>query len=152
MLYFLDLYINYIVFPYKGIQLKKSTGKLSRGKVLHQVAKTSPLSLKDIIEKAGYKYPTFYVHIKKADLPYETLARYGKALNHDFTNEFPEMADYIMKEDTNVYNNRFSYEELLKERDKWLSKYQEQTERYQRLSDKYNKLLEEKLGLSENEE
>lgn len=132
--------------------MKKSKRILSRGEVLYQVAKTSPLSLKEIIKKAGYKYPTFYVHIKKEDLPYETLARYGKALNHDFTNEFPEMADYILKEDTNSYNNQLGYEELLKERDKWLSKYQEQTERYQRLSDKYNKLLEEKLGLNRDEE
>ncbi|MHB1177619.1 MAG: hypothetical protein ACYCZO_04740 [Daejeonella sp.] len=132
--------------------MKKSKGRLSRGEVLHQVAKTSPLSLKEIIKNAGYKYPTFYVHIKKDDLPYETLARYGKALNHDFTNEFPEMADYIMREDGNLYNNQLSYEELIKERDKWLHKYQEQTERYQRLSDKYNKLLEEKLGLNENQE
>ena len=92
------------------------------------------------------------MHIKKADLPYETLARYGKALNHDFTNEFPEMADYILNDDPSMYT-QLSYEELLKDRDRWLGKYQEQTERYQRLSDKYNKLLEEKLGLSrENEE
>ena len=104
------------------------------------------MSLKEIIKKAGYKYPTFYVHIKKADLPYETLARYGKALNHDFTNEFPEMADYILNDDSSKYT-QLSYDELLKDRDRWLAKYQEQTERYQRLSDKYNKLLEEKLGL-----
>lgn len=132
--------------------MKKSKRILSRGEVLYQVAKTSPMSLKEIIKKAGYKYPTFYVHIKKDVLPYETLARYGKALNHDFTNEFPEMADYIFQEDSNSYNNQLSYEDLLKERDKWLSKYQAQAERYQRLSDKYNKLLEEKLGINEEEE
>lgn len=132
--------------------MKTSKGRLSRGEVLHQVAKTSPLSLKEIIKNAGYKYPTFYVHIKKKDLPYETLARYGKAMNHDFTNEFPEMADYIMNEDSNLYNNQLSYEDLRKERDKWLHKYQEQSERYQRLSDKYNKLLEEKLGFNKDNE
>ncbi len=131
--------------------MKNPKRNLSRGEVLHQVAKTSPLSLKEIIKKAGYKYPTFYVHIKKADLPFETLARYGKAMDHDFTNEFPEMADYIVNDDRNLYNNQLSYDELLKERDKWLSKYQEQSEKYQRLSDKYNKLLEEKLGLKGDE-
>lgn len=130
--------------------MKKSNHNLSRGDVLHQVAKTSPLSLKEIIKKAGYKYPTFYVHIKKADLPYETLARYGKALNHDFTNEFPEMADYILNDAPSTYT-QLSYEELLRDRDRWLAKYQDQTERYQRLSDKYNKLLEEKLGLKGEE-
>ncbi len=130
--------------------MKNPKHNLSRGEVLHQVAKTSPLSLKEIIKKAGYKYPTFYVHIKKADLPYETLARYGKALNHDFTNEFPEMADYILNDDLKTYT-QLSYDELLKDRDRWLAKYQEQTERYQRLSDKYNKLLEEKLGMKGDE-
>ena len=73
-------------------------------------------------------------------------SRHGKALNHDFTNEFPEMADYILNDDPNMYT-QLIYDELLKDRDRWLAKYQNQTERYQRLSDKYNKLLEEKLGL-----
>lgn len=62
------------------------------------------------------------------------------------------MADYILNDDPSLYNNQLSFEELLKERDKWLAKYQEQTEKYQRLSDKYNKLLEEKLGLRGEEE
>ncbi len=131
--------------------MKNTKRSLSRGEVLHQVAKTSPLSLKEIIKKAGYKYPTFYVHIKKKDLPYETLARYGKAMNHDFTNEFPDMADYILNDDPTRYT-QLTYEELVKDRDRWLAKYQEQTEKYQRLSDKYNKLLEEKLGLRGEEE
>jgi DNA-binding transcriptional ArsR family regulator len=127
--------------------LKRSKHSLSRGRVLHQVAKTSPLSLKEIIRKAGYKYPTFYVHVKKADLAFEILAKYGKAMNHDFSNEFPEMADYILNDNGAGYKEQLSYEELLMDRDRWINKYQEQTERYQRLSDKYNKLLEEKLGL-----
>ncbi len=58
-----------------------------------------------------------------------------------------EMADYILKDDPSFYNDQLSYNELVKDRDRWLAKYQEQAERYQRLSDKYNKLLEEKLGL-----
>lgn len=110
------------------------------------------MSIKEIILKAGYKYPTFYVHIKQPDLPYETLARYGKAMNHDFSDEFPEMAEYVVKEDAGHYKDRLTYEDLLKERDRWLAKYQEQAERYQRLSDKYNKLLEEKLGLTGEDE
>ncbi len=56
------------------------------------------------------------------------------------------MADYILNDDVKSYT-QLSYEELVKDRDRWLAKYQEQTERFQRLSDKYNKLLEEKLGL-----
>ena len=39
-----------------------------------------------------------------------------------------EMADYILKDDPSLYNDQLSYEDLLKERDRWLAKYQEQTE------------------------
>ena len=114
--------------------------------MLHRVAKSSPMNLKDIIERAGYKYPTFYVHVKNSELPYEILSRYGKALNHDFSNEFPEMAEFNLKEGTSSYDNP-SIEELKRDRDKWMNKYNELGEKYRVLQDKYNKMLEEKLGL-----
>ena len=121
---------------------------ISRGEVLHKVAKTSRLSIKEIAEKAGYKYPTFYLHIKKADLPYETLARYGKVLEHDFSDEFPDMIDFTFKDKHIAYGaKKMSYEELEVEKDRWLNKYHQLNEKYQLLSEKYHELLEEKLGL-----
>lgn len=128
--------------------MKKDKNRLSKGEVLHKVAKTSTLKMKEIAEKAGYKAPTFYVHLKNADLPYETLARYGKVLGHDFSNEFPEMSEYIFHDEQTTYNKKkLSYEELVIEKERWQAKYQDLSEKYQVLADKYQVLLEEKLGL-----
>lgn len=125
-------------------------GKLARGKILHRVAKTSQLSIREIVEKAGYKYSTFFAHIKQPDLPFEILAKYGKAMDHDFSNEFPEISDYVT-EDKKNYSKELSYQELSADRDKWRQKYFETAEKYQRISEKYNKLLEEKLGFASEE-
>ncbi len=103
--------------------------------------------MREIIEKAGYKYPTFYVHIKNDDLSYQILARYGKALNHDFSIEFPEMLDHIMNDDAVVYPEKLSFEEMTNDRDKWRTKFISLNERYRILQDKYNKMLEDKLGI-----
>lgn len=128
--------------------MKKDKKGLSRGEVLHIVAKTSKLTIREITEKAGYKPPSFYVHVKQMELPYETLARYGKALGHNFMDEFPEMSDYVFQDDQiNYQKKKRSYEELELDKDRWQSKYQELNEKYQILSDKYQKLLEERLGI-----
>ncbi|RKD18218.1 hypothetical protein BCY91_15545 [Pelobium manganitolerans] len=128
--------------------MKNQKKQLSRGEVLHIVAKSSRLSIGEITKKAGFKYPTFYAHVKREDLPFETLARYGKALGHNFADEFPEMGDFIFKEDEVVYGKKkMSYEELELERDRWQNKYHKLNEKYQALADKYQILLEEKLGI-----
>jgi AcrR family transcriptional regulator len=128
--------------------LKRDKKALSRGEVLRIVAKTSKLTIREITEKAGYKPPSFYLHVKQDDLPYETLARYGKALGHNFTDEFPEMSDYLFQDDQTTYQKKkHSYEELEHEKERWQGKYQELNEKYHFLADKYQKLLEEKLGL-----
>ena len=131
--------------------MKKTDHTRSRGQVLHKLARISPMSLKDIIQKAGYKYPTFYVHVKRADLPFEILARYGKAMNHDFSKEFPEMAEYVIKDQIRPSDSDMTEDELLKERNHWKARYFEQTERYRILSDKYNRLLEEQLGFQDDQ-
>ncbi len=129
--------------------MKKDKKGLSRGEVLHIVAKTSKLTIREITEKAGYKPPSFYVHVKQEELPYEILARYGKALGHNFADEFPEMSDYVFQDDQSFYNKKkLSFEELELEKDRWQSKYQELNEKYQTLADKYQVLLEEKLGMN----
>ncbi|MXV49944.1 hypothetical protein GS399_03095 [Pedobacter sp. HMF7647] len=131
--------------------MNKDKKKLSRGKVLHKIAKQSNLSIKDLADKAGYKYPTFYIHIKRDDLPFETLARYGKALNHDFSNEFPEMADIILSEPGSKYSEKMGYDALMADRDKWKEKYITLSDKYNAVVERYQKILEEKLGINEDE-
>ncbi len=121
--------------------------ELHRGQVLHKIAKLSSLKIGEISQRAGYKYSTFFAHIKKEDLAYEILARYGKVLQHDFSNEFPQMSEYVFYED-NKYNKELTYPELLEDRDQWKDKFYDISDKYNKLSDKYNKLLEKELGMN----
>lgn len=74
--------------------MKKADLEIHRGRVLHSYIKQHPRKIKDIVEDAGYKYGTFFKQIKKADLSYEIIAKYGKVIDKDFSEEFPEMNDY----------------------------------------------------------
>lgn len=76
---------------YTIIQLEKGNRNTHRGRILHQVADAYPGSIKDIVERTGYKYGTFFKHIKLKDLSFSIIAKYGKAMNKDFSIEFPEM-------------------------------------------------------------
>jgi AcrR family transcriptional regulator len=129
--------------------LEKEKGGISRGKALHRAAKLSSLSIREIVKKAGFSYPAFYVHIKNDNLDFSILAKYAKAMRYSFTDEFPELSEYLM-EDKGSYGKQLSYEELLHDRDKWKEKYFDAVDRYNRLVDKYNKVLEEGLGLRNN--
>ena len=50
------------------------------------------------LAKAGYTRSSYYKHIRDPDLPYHILAGYGKAIEHDFTEELPEMPQYMIEE------------------------------------------------------
>lgn len=126
------------------IKLEKERGKISRGKALHKAAKTSTMSIRDIVKKAGYSYPAFYTHIKNDDLDLSILARYSKALAHSFSDEIPEISEYLM-EDKPSYGTELSYAELLRDRDKWRDKYYDAVEQYNKLAKKYNDMLEEEV-------
>jgi hypothetical protein len=73
--------------------LEKANRSIHRGKVLHQAADAHPSSIKDIVEATGYKYGTFFKHIKTKDLSFSIIAKYGRAMQRDFSVEFPEMAE-----------------------------------------------------------
>lgn len=107
------------------------------------------MNLRDIIENAGYKYSSFYVHIRRPDLPFQILERYGKAMSHDFTEQFPEMAEYVFNEDPIKYSRKLNIDDLKKEHAKLQAKYDDLNDKYRNLLAKYSKILEEKLGIEE---
>ena len=107
--------------------IEKLTG---RGKSLYLAVSRNSLSNKAIAKKAGYKYNTFYSHIKKADLDFGILFRYGKALKYDFSVEYPEMSqNYAFEENMNMsYDVSFEklerkYTQLLESHNELLIKY-----------------------------
>ena len=63
---------------------------------------------------------------------------YGKAIKHDFTEEFPEMPKYVVEDPDQDYGKKLTLEEAIRQRDQWKDKYLE-------LLEKYNRLIEEKI-------
>ena len=70
---------------------------INRGKVLEKVFKASGFSLTELSKRVAYDRTTVYRHFAKPDLEFTILIRYGKALNHDFTIEFPELQLSFLK-------------------------------------------------------
>lgn len=67
---------------------------------------------------------------------------YGKALNYNFKDDFPEMPDNLMEEPEEVYSEPATIADAVRQRDKW-------KEKYYSLLEKHQKLLEEKLKWNE---
>jgi hypothetical protein len=119
--------------------LKESKTTIHRGAILHAVAKRSHLTIVKIAKDAGYDQSTFYVHKSKPDLPLEILYKYSKVLNHNFSFEIPEMADFLQSQGiSQVVNDKLTYDQLEKERDKW-------RDRYYLLLEEHNRIITEKL-------
>lgn len=115
---------------------------MHRGKYLHEVLRNHPRKIKDIVESAGYKYGTFYKHKINPELSYEILAKYGKAINKDFSIEFPEMNEFpsLALVETIPYQN--SPGDLRRELD-------DLREKYSSFLNKHNAMLEANIALRE---
>jgi uncharacterized membrane protein YcgQ (UPF0703/DUF1980 family) len=114
--------------------------KLDRGQVLATLVEASGKNKEDIAAKAGYSRSSYYKHIENPDLDFHILIAYGKALNHDFREEFPDMPQYLV-EDTDAYYGRTAetLEEALQQKEYWKNKYID-------LMERYTALIEEKIA------
>ncbi|RKR82861.1 hypothetical protein BDD43_3052 [Mucilaginibacter gracilis] len=125
------------------IDVKKLKG---RGRTLYLTVQASKFSNKVAAERAGFKENTYYTHVKKEDLSYVILAKYGIAINHDFSIDYPEMDEYFPD---NLNNNAKTptEKEHLQLKDKYtklLEAHKELQERYSDLQVKYFQLLNKK--------
>jgi hypothetical protein len=118
--------------------VKRKQPTKHRGAILQAVVDKSNLSVVAAAERAGYSRSSYYYHIMDPELSFEILQRYGRALNYDFKNDFPEMSKHILEEDDAKYIKPTNLEQAVKEIEKWREKYFELLERYRQL-------LEEKL-------
>lgn len=114
----------------------------NRGKVLELIAKSSDISVSALARKMEYNRATVYRHFETEDLDFSILRRYGTALKHDFSIEFPEMIQLsgFVEEPLTAYKAS-TISEVLQERDYWKDKYLALLERHnllimQQLEDK----------------
>ena len=118
--------------------LKSKKTRLHRGQILAAAVKASRLNKEKVAVKAGYSRSSYYKHIVNADLDFHILIAYGKAISHDFTEEFPEMPKYILEDPEETYSKTITIEEAIRQRDQWKDKYLD-------LLEKYNRLIEERM-------
>ena len=112
--------------------------KLNRGQILASVVEASNLTKEEVARRAGYTRSAYYKHIENPQLNYHILMAYGRALKHDFTEEFTDMPRYIMEEVSETYGKPKTLEEALNLLEQWKNKYLD-------LLEKYNRLIEEKM-------
>lgn len=111
-----------------------------RGSILRAVASRHEKSIIKIANDAGYDQTSYYVHVKKDDLSFDILYKYSKAMNHDFSMEIPEMADYLAMHGLNKGPiQSLSYDDLIRDRDNWRDKYYA-------LLEKHTELIQEKFN------
>ena len=122
--------------------MKNKRIRLNRGQVLATAVEVSGLNKEEAAKRAGYTRSAYYKHIENPELDYHILMAYGKAIGHDFTEEFPNMPKYVFSEPEELYGIPKTLEEANKLLEVWKGKYVE-------LLEKYNRLIEEKLERGE---
>lgn len=118
--------------------MSKKVSRSNRGQVLATAVEATGLNKIVVAKKAGYSRSAYYKHIESPDLDFSILIAYGKAINHDFTDEFPEMPKYLLSEPDEVYGKPKNLEDAITLLGQWKNKYLE-------LLEKYNRLLEERV-------
>ncbi|MCR6720951.1 MAG: hypothetical protein NVV59_11835 [Chitinophagaceae bacterium] len=114
--------------------------KQHRGLLLAIAVQNSRYTRTDAAKRARYCRSTYYKHIRQADLSYDILERYGKAIYHNFAEDLPEMRRYSIEDPSESFNEETrNPRELVRQRDYWKKRYYEQLERN-------NKLLERLAG------
>ena len=115
--------------------MKSKKTKLHRGQILATAVESTGLNKEEVAAKAGYSRSSYYKHIENSELEFHILIAYGKAIRHDFTEEFPEMPKYVIEDPEETYGKVITLEEALRQRDVWKDKYIE-------LLEKYNQMIE----------
>ena len=96
------------------------------------------ITVQEAAKKAGYSRSAYYKHIENPNLEYHILMAYGKAIGHDFTEEFPDMPKYLVEDpEHEIFKTPKTFEDAVRLMETWKGKYVE-------LIEKYNRLLEER--------
>jgi len=106
--------------------VKNEDFKKHKGEYLNELVRKKGIKIKVLTEAAGFDRSTFYNHIKRRNLPFGILSKYGQVLNHDFAELFPEMNT----EANTSLQPAMSYDEVVQDRDIWKEKYFQVAELY----------------------
>ncbi len=129
-------YTQYLI-PLTPVKSKRT--HIHRGQALATAVEITGLGKEEVASKAGYSRSAYYKHIENPQLEYHILIAYGRAIGHDFTEEFPDMPRYSLEEPEEKYAPPQNLAEAIRLSELWKDKYLE-------LLEKYNRLIEERLS------
>jgi hypothetical protein len=94
-----------------------------RGEMLQEAVLDSGMSVTMVTKKSGYSRSSYYNHINDPELPFDIMEKYGRALKHDFSDEFPELNSLRLEEEEVIYGRPDTLEKALYEYDRYRAKY-----------------------------
>lgn len=119
-----------------------------RGKILKDVVykycEKHGTPITKIAKTAGYDQSTIYRHFDRDDLNYSILIKYGKAISHDFSEEFPEMV-----EEFSFSKPEHRPEEMKMSNDECMEQLNYYQKKYIELLEKHNQMLTNRLTIYE---
>jgi hypothetical protein len=107
------------------------------------------VNIKQMTRRMGISRGTYYNHIQNPELPLEQLAKYGKVIGHDFSQQLPEMKRLVLEESEGVYKTPETIEEAIVQRDYWREQYYKQVKEYNELAKKHLLLIGGKSSRAE---
>jgi DNA-binding transcriptional ArsR family regulator len=99
------------------------TKKIHRGEILDKAVKESPVTVTKLVQRMKISRGTYYNHVNNPELPFELLYHYGKIINHDFSNEIPQMNKYVFEEPEELYEEPKTIEEAIRQRNYWRDRF-----------------------------
>lgn len=117
-----------------------------RGRSLYIAVNNSGYTNKEAVKRAKYEEATFYGHVKQEFLDFKIMARYGRAIKHDFSIEYPDILDFMPENAIELAQKESkAYLELYRKYTTLLEKLNEvqekHSEKYAELKNKYDELL-----------
>jgi AcrR family transcriptional regulator len=123
--------LNNCVYFFTFLATKGRT--IHRGELLETAVRESATNITQMVKKMGISRGTFYNHVKDPQLSFETLARYGQVIKHDFSQDLPDMKRYAFEEPEAPYGLPQTLEEAIEQRDYWRERYYQKAEEYNQL-------------------
>lgn len=100
-----------------------------RGEILSKVIREKNVKISPLAKKMGLDRGTIYRHMDDPELSLDYITQYGKALDYDFSKDFPEIM-YVLREPPAEYGATKSYDEWRDAAEYWKDKYIDLLEKY----------------------
>lgn len=94
-----------------------------RGALLEAAVDDRHVNISQMVKRMGISRGTYYNHIQDPELSLEQLAKYGRVIGHDFSQQLPEMKRLVLEEPEGVYKTPETLEEAIAQRDYWRELY-----------------------------